>query len=265
MIYLYHGSGAGDILFGGEPLSTQEWERLRQSVCRLLKSRRLERAAELLETIPFKLFDATNGFGDEFSVLYARVPFDLYTELVEQYEEPQTRLAFRRIAEAITEVGPYIRFIVARLDTEKREVVSPPNLRVTSETVERALSDAEYLINSQGAVSSVDRVHTAFHGYLRVIASKANINVPDDASIIQIFKAIREQHPAFADSGPRAEDITRIVRTLANILDALNSIRNRASIAHPNEKLLEEPEAMLVVNTVRTLLHYLDAKLAKLH
>jgi hypothetical protein len=43
-------------------------------------------------------------------------------------------------------------------------------------------------------------------------------------------------------------------------MDALQPIRNNASVAHPNEALLDAPEAMLVVNTARTLLHYLDAK-----
>jgi hypothetical protein len=56
-------------------------------------------------------------------------------------------------------------------------------------------------------------------------------------------------------------DITRVLHAMATILDALNPVRNRATVAHPNEMLLDEPEAMLVINTVRTLLHYLDAKL----
>jgi hypothetical protein len=37
-------------------------------------------------------------------------------------------------------------------------------------------------------------------------------------------------------------------------------LRNKASVAHPNPVLLPEPEAMLVVNSVRTILHYLDEK-----
>jgi hypothetical protein len=49
---------------------------------------------------------------------------------------------------------------------------------------------------------------------------------------------------------------------VAAILDALNPMRNRASVAHPNPTLLEQPEAMLVVNAARTILHYLDAGLS---
>ena len=43
-------------------------------------------------------------------------------------------------------------------------------------------------------------------------------------------------------------------------VDALNPVRNNASVAHPNEVLIGEPEAMLVINTVRTLLSYLENK-----
>lgn len=49
--------------------------------------------------------------------------------------------------------------------------------------------------------------------------------------------------------------------SFASAVDALNPIRNNASVAHPNAALLAEPEAMLVINSVRTLLHYLDSKI----
>lgn len=38
-------------------------------------------------------------------------------------------------------------------------------------------------------------------------------------------------------------------------------MRNNATPAHPNDALLEAPEAMLMINGVRTLLHYLNAKI----
>jgi hypothetical protein len=37
-------------------------------------------------------------------------------------------------------------------------------------------------------------------------------------------------------------------------MDALNPVRNRATVAHPNAELLEKEEAMLVINVARTLL-----------
>ena len=47
---------------------------------------------------------------------------------------------------------------------------------------------------------------------------------------------------------------------MATILDALNPVRNQASVAHPNPELISEDEAFLVVDTVRTLLNYLERK-----
>jgi hypothetical protein len=139
-------------------------------------------------------------------------------------------------------------------------VVEPPALRITSEVVERALLDAQELIRATGATSSVDRIHTALHGYLRALCQGAVFHVTEDASLPELFKQIRERHPAFKDLGPRAEDILRVLRALGAILDTLSPLRNKASVAHPNPTLLSEPEAMLVVNSVRTILHYLDEK-----
>lgn len=76
----------------------------------------------------------------------------------------------------------------------------------------------------------------------------------------KLFKLLRQDHPALQDLGPRSQDIKRILQSSASIMDALNPIRNNASVAHPNEELLNKEEAMLVINIVRSLLHYLDAK-----
>ena len=261
MIRLYQGSGSGEIDLLGQPLPPEDWHRLRDNVVRLLNARNARLASELLASIPFELHDGTNFFGDEFSLLYLSAPLEQYVEIAERHEDPAAKQAFREIAAAITEVGPPIRFIAVALDTKAGPPpVTSPILEVTSDAVERSLADAERLIHARGAVSGVDRVHTAFHGYLRAVCAKLDTAVPDDAGITQLFKLVRDHHPALAAAGPRAEDVDRIARAMATILDALNPLRNRASLAHPNEAVLGEAEAMLVVNTIRTLLHYLNAK-----
>jgi hypothetical protein len=85
---------------------------------------------------------------------------------------------------------------------------------------------------------------------------------PDkDPEITRLSKQLRENHPKFNARGARADDIATIQNSLAAIVVGLNPIRNRASLAHPNEILLDAAEAHLVVNCVRTILHYMDAKL----
>ena len=135
-------------------------------------------------------------------------------------------------------------------------------LQTTSEAVERAIADAEALIQSTGASSSVDRLHTALHAYMIAVCSKAGIATPDEANLTSLFKLVRERHTAFQDLGPRPTDVTQVLRSCATILDVLGPVRNRASGAHPNPAVLPPAEAMLVVNVTRTLLRYLDSKLS---
>jgi len=105
------------------------------------------------------------------------------------------------------------------------------------------------------------RVHTAFHEYLRAACKKANIPHGDNAGITELFKLLRDTHPALTSLGATGTEVYKILRSMAAIVDALNQLRNRASVAHPNEALLPEAEAMLVIKSLRTLLHYLNAKL----
>ena len=136
-----------------------------------------------------------------------------------------------------------------------------PPLKVTSPVVERALSDAEKLLRSSGATSALDRIHTAFHGFLEALCNEQNISFGPNSSLPELFKLLRQKHPAFIVTGPCADEINRIIRTMANILDSLNTLRNQASIAHPNEELLHESEAMLVINGTKALLHYINDKI----
>lgn len=152
-----------------------------------------------------------------------------------------------------------IERLIAKL--EKRAGVKSLNPQITSEVVERAINDAETLIATNGAISGIDRVHTTLHGYVKAVCDKAKIGYGDDPSMTDLFKVLRERHPRFRELGPRENDINQVLRALGAIMAALNPVRNRASVAHPNDALLEEPEAMLVINAARTILHYLDAKL----
>ena len=247
----------------GQPLPDAAWAQLRQATIRLLQKKGgAQRAAQLMNRIPFELRDGTNGFNDKFKLLYYRAPLGEYEALGEEYEERGDAFAYEQIAFALAELGHGVRFIVVDLALETGSPpVSSPSLVISSDAVERALADAERLLQSRGAPSSVDRVHTAFHGYLRAIAAKASLAAPLDAGATQLFKIIRNDHPSLRASGPRASDVDRILAAIATIIDALDPVRNRASSAHPNESILGDAEAMLVVNTVKSLLHYVNEKL----
>lgn len=135
-----------------------------------------------------------------------------------------------------------------------------PKSQVPREVVEQALKDAEILIHSSGPVSAVDRVHTALHGYMISICDKHSISYSKDAGINELYKSIRKNVPELKQAGEQSAEINKILRSLASVMDALNTLRNKASVAHPTESLLGEEEAILAINISRTLLHYLEAK-----
>ncbi len=254
-------SGAQDVkLIGKAP--EEAWGRLKRNLLRLLRESGHDHVIDALEADLFELWKATNDFSDSFYVLFASVSAKRYVEL-EQKVDDGDDAEYGQVANRMGDLGTYIRFILVDVKDEGEvESVAPPALRISSSVVEHALCDAEALIHQRGPVSGLDRVHTAFHGYLKRICDDAGLLPGGEPGITELFKILRHQHPALQPSPSRPKEIGDILGPLATIVNALNPLRNRSSVAHPNEVLMEEPEAMLVINAVRTLLHYLDARIS---
>lgn len=264
MLQLFSGSGSGEIDLLGSALPENQWLRLRPSIVKLLRHKGNFESADKLESMPFTLESATNSFGDEFCVLLATVGFEEYARLGEQIGDRESEKIYRLIANATTELlpGGYIRFIAARLNTnDMPDAVESPSLSISSSTVERALEDADKLIASgQGATSALDRVHTALHGYLNVICREAGIAVDPGEKMTSVFKKLREQHPKLLYAGPREGDVGMVFKGTATIIDAVNTLRNNASVAHPNDTVMPQAEAMFLINLIRSLLHFIEMK-----
>jgi hypothetical protein len=149
--------------------------------------------------------------------------------------------------------------ILVRKDLQSVQTEAPVSLS-SGDVVLVALDDAEHLMRVRGPVSAVDRLHTALHGYFRSLCVDASIAVADDASLTALFKALRTAHPILKNLGSYDNDLGRVLHGFANAIDAINSLRNNGSIAHPSEDLLGEPEAHLAVNATRTIFNYIRAK-----
>lgn len=142
--------------------------------------------------------------------------------------------------------------------SEQITAVAVPTLKITGNTINQAISDAKTLLEAQGATSAIDRVHTVLHGYLKQVCDENNITYSKDATLNQLMNSLKTEHSAF---NTKNENVEQILKSMANVLDKLNPLRNNSSLAHSNPVLLEPDEAMLVINTVNTLLAYLDNKL----
>ncbi len=149
--------------------------------------------------------------------------------------------------------------LISRLEGLPVPATSPAN---ASEAVRRALADAQSLLNAQTASSAVDRVHTALHGYSRNLCDQSGIHYDEGDTVQKLLKLISLEHPRLQEDPEVAAFVSGILGPLGTVVDRINEARNKRSLAHPNDQLLGESEAMLVINIVRTLLHYLEAKLA---
>lgn len=260
MFLLYYGSGSREVDLVQETNSAL-WGLMRKKAVSYLTISNAKESATLLSQLPFEHWAGTNSFGDEFDLLYLRISIAQYLQMKLDAETPENRHRFRLIADAMEEGGNPIRFIAVSMIDDNADAVSTPTLEITSAVVERALLDFETLIKTNGAVSGIDRVHTALHGYLIAVCRDASIPAKDKADITTLFNLVRERHPKFQATPPGTET-QKMLRGMAQIVDAMNPVRNHSSLAHPNNELLNEPEAMLAANAVRSLLHYLNMKLS---
>lgn len=375
MIVAFSRANAQDFDHTGPAFPQADTRTLLTNASSVLNARGCVPAAQLATQLPFELRHSSNIFEDDFHILYCSLPLAKYEEARKLSESPAGKRAFRELAEVVSELGTFVRFValdlslapaITRTAEEQVRALTPTEIdwvardyigvsqgylgdfsyrthrefyrdigvdvqpddypgttrarfeRILAEAslanqrailqavmtkyppgtselrtaqaadklkslitrvagtsavaaptpqsstvvVERALADAEYLLGKTGATSAVDRMHTALHGYLLKVCADAGLPTKREDTLVSLLRLLRERHPKFASvGGARSDDITRILKSLGNILDVLNPIRNNASVAHPNEELLEAPEAMLAINTTRSVLHYVDARL----
>jgi hypothetical protein len=264
MLIIYNTGNSQQIRLESQ-MPPQYWDPIERAAIRFLRQRGNYQAADILQDHAFEMWEGSNNFGDQFELLYLKTSLDKYLEFEKKAEGSNSHIedSGKQIAAVLETLNKPIRFIAIDIDTDTdaQEAVSAPQLKITSDVVERALGDFEALAHSKGgAVSGVDRLHTTLHGYFEAVCNAEAIAYNEDSSITALFSLIRQHHPSLQRKAPGAE-ADKILRALAQIVDVLNPVRNQKSMAHPSEDLLEEPEAVLVVNAVRTLLHYLNIKL----
>ena len=104
-------------------------------------------------------------------------------------------------------------------------------------------------------------MHTAPHGYLRATAGVYDLDLASQADIVACWKSLVAAHPAFANLGLRHQEIHTALKSMTSSIGTLIPIRNNASNAHPNDEILEHPEAVLVVNMTHTIALYVQSRI----
>jgi len=119
MIWLY-GERGGYYKRLQPVLNDEELNRLLFNASQILISRAETQAAELLAAFSFMLYEATNYYADEFTVLETQVALRQYEYLRKASQSVDARRAFSQIANVVEEISPirfqYVRYITCELD-----------------------------------------------------------------------------------------------------------------------------------------------------
>lgn len=141
---------------------------------------------------------------------------------------------------------------------EKYEVLDFSVLGL-NETLKLALGDATTLMAQGKYSSSVDRVHTALHGYLRVRLDELNVSYEESDMMPKLFNLLYKKLEQ-ADNDEINGMMLKSLRGASAILDVLNDVRNRYSLAHPNDEIITEYEANFVLGLTKCICDYMDKR-----
>lgn len=133
------------------------------------------------------------------------------------------------------------------------------NAITDAKSVMDVVQGARILVKEQGAPFALDRVHTALHGYLEKCCENAHIPLKGDEEIVTIFKILYEKHPNFSKNGKDQDEVRKIFKACGVILDAINTLRNHWSLAHPNP-LMQEADASFSIGVTLEIIKFVSAK-----
>lgn len=152
---------------------------------------------------------------------------------------------------------PLYEEIKSIIENDTQRIVTQPDLKLSNETVYSALDDAERTVNEGKPQNAVDRVHTAVQGHLRHICKEQDISHVEKDTIAGLSSKLRQHYKDSKDVSNN-DPIIQVLNGITSIFEGMNTLRNRASLSHSENKLLDKHEALLVINISRSLMAYLD-------
>lgn len=188
------------------------------------------------------------------AVLHLQVPIskiDLFEKYSKEILEQASGLFGKQDDYYLTDIN--IEVLV-----EKHEIINFSVLGL-NETLKRAIGDATILMSQGRYGSSIDRIHTALHGYLRVQLDHLEVSYEESDMMPKLFNLLYKKWETIGNS--EVDDMMlKSLRSASSILTVLNDIRNRYSLAHPNDEIIEESEAKLVLGLTECICSYMEKR-----
>lgn len=86
--------------------------------------------------------------------------------------------------------------------------------------------------------SAFDRIHTAFHGFLRSKLDDFGIDYIESESLSKFYNKLHITLEKNITPVEVAELVKTIMRSGSGVITSINEIRNRHSLAHPNDLII---------------------------
>ena len=152
--------------------------------------------------------------------------------------------------------SPLIRFLRESDDCDNG--VSFQQIATRSGIVQKAVEDATVFIREGRYESAVDRVHTAFHGYLRQLLTEHSEPFGVDDSLSALYSKLHGFYSSSIQPADVGERVKTILRSAGGMINTVNELRNNNTIAHPNGQLIQAREAQLVIRLVNAVVDYIE-------
>lgn len=154
---------------------------------------------------------------------------------------------------------PYMlqKIVITELTTvENSEDVAEDFLKkAKSDTLKLAIADANNFITNGNYTSALDRIHTFFMGYVRENLQKKGIEYTESETLNQLFK---KMYTFYESNASLDKKITTILKSLTGAVYSINELRNKNSLSHPNENIVNDRDAKLAIEAVRIIVNYLE-------
>ena len=141
---------------------------------------------------------------------------------------------------------------------DNSEDINFQSIATKSNSIQKAVDDAEGFIREGKYDSAFDRVHTAFHGYLRQVISKHGIGYSSSDSLPALFSKLHSFYGSAITPADVGERIKSILRSASGMINAVNELRNNNTVSHPNGQLIQAREAQLAIRLVRAIVDYIE-------
>lgn len=187
------------------------------------------------------------------SILHIQAPIDKQDSFIAEREN------ILDIAERIygKQGDNYLTNVDIGILIEHYEVVDFSSISLT-EVIGKAIADAELLMEQGQYDSTFDRIHTAFHGYLRKILDNKRVTYEESDTLSQLYTKLHTEVSENIGSNEIAELVKKSLRSASGVIAAINEMRNRHSLSHPNDDLLKKREAEFAIKLIKDMSDYIN-------